>query len=310
MNILIKFMQLYESLVYKFYVRVICKIFFEKKYKKISDANVKSIRETAIELINTNKSIGRYGDGELSWMFGKNNGVDNFEKTSKELSIRLLEVFNSNRDDFIITLPDGMKNPEKKNFTKGALEFWKYYITKRAGKLSRLIDKDKVYYNTSITRPYIDYNCNSYAKETYSLLKQVWNNKKILIVEGKQSRLGYNDDLFDGCQTIKRIECPVKNAFEHYDEILDKTLSFLDDNEGYLTLISLGPTATILAYDLCKNGHRSLDVGHIDAEYEWYLMGAKEKVNLPNKYINETRGNKGPINLVDNSHDDEIVYKI
>lgn len=310
MNIWIKFLQLYQSLMLKLYEKIICAFFFEKQYKKITNIDIRTIQETADELLQTNKSIGRYGDGELSWMIGKSNGVDNFEKTSKKLSKRLLEVFNSDRDDFIVTLPDAMKNADNKMFTKGSLEFWKAYITKRANKLSKIIDNNKVYYNTSVTRPYIDYNCNSYADNSYTTLKKIWENKKILIVEGRLSRLGYNDDLFDGCADIKRIECPVKNAFEHYDDILDKTLEFLNNNEDYLTLISLGPTATVLAYDLCKSNHRALDVGHLDVEYEWYLMGAKEKFNLPDKYINEARNGKEPVNLVDKSHDDEIVYKI
>ena len=36
-------------------------------------------------------------------------------------------------------------------------------------------------------------------------------------------------------------------------------------------LIALGPTATILAYDLAEKGVQALDVGHIDIEYEWFL---------------------------------------
>lgn len=302
-------MHIYESLEYRLYRYTFGKVFFKRRYDKIKECNIYSIKETAEELANTNKSIGRYGDGELSWMLGKNNGFNNFEKRSKKLSDRLLEVFQSDRKDFIVTLPDGFRKESFDDFTSGSRKYWEYYITKKANKIYKLFDKDRKYFNTSVTRPYIDYNSNEYAKDSFSSIRKVWENKKVLIVEGNQSRLGYNDDLFNDCDDIKRIECPATNAFESYDQILNKTLSFLNDNENYITLISLGPTATILAYDLCCNGHRALDIGHIDVEYEWYLIGAKEKINLPDKYVNEVFDGKEPENLVDKSKDDEIIYK-
>lgn len=42
-------------------------------------------------------------------------------------------------------------------------------------------------------------------------------------------------------------------------------------------MISLGPTATVLAYDLFKAGYQAIDFGHVDVEYEWWRMGAHKK---------------------------------
>lgn len=55
-------------------------------------------------------------------------------------------------------------------------------------------------------------------------------------------------------------------------------------------LLALGPTATVLAYDLCKIGFQAIDIGHLDIEYEWFNQGANDKVNVANKYVNETDG--------------------
>jgi len=30
----------------------------------------------------------------------------------------------------------------------------------------------------------------------------------------------------------------------------------------------LGPTTTVLAYDLYKNGYQAIDIGHVDLEHE------------------------------------------
>jgi len=46
----------------------------------------------------------------------------------------------------------------------------------------------------------------------------------------------------------------------------------------------------LLAYDLSKLGYQAIDVGHIDIEYEWLMMGAKHKVNIKSKYVNEVIG--------------------
>lgn len=52
-------------------------------------------------------------------------------------------------------------------------------------------------------------------------------------------------------------------------------------------LYALGPTATVLAYDLAKAGVQALDVGHINIEYEWFRMKATLKVPVPWRYENE-----------------------
>ena len=59
-----------------------------------------------------------------------------------------------------------------------------------------------------------------------------------------------------------------------------------------IILIALGPTATVLAYEFCKNGYQALDIGHMDVEYEWYLLKAKRKIDLQYKSVNEVSGVK------------------
>lgn len=44
----------------------------------------------------------------------------------------------------------------------------------------------------------------------------------------------------------------------------------------------------MLATDL-YNIAQIIDIGHIDVEYEWYLMGATKKTAIPNKYVNEVQ---------------------
>lgn len=85
-------------------------------------------------------------------------------------------------------------------------------------------------------------------------------------------------------RSIRRILCPPHDAFSRYDDILNEALQL---EKEALYLIALGPTATVLAYDLFKNGRQAMDIGHVDIEYEWWRMGAQRKVKLERKYVNE-----------------------
>ena len=53
-------------------------------------------------------------------------------------------------------------------------------------------------------------------------------------------------------------------------------------------LIALGPTATVLAFDLAMFGRQALDIGHIDLEYEWWTRHTTAKTTIPGKFCNET----------------------
>jgi len=58
------------------------------------------------------------------------------------------------------------------------------------------------------------------------------------------------------------------NAFEVYEDLLVKAKQI---DKGRLIVIILGPTATVLAYDLAKLGYQALDFGHIAKDYDFYI---------------------------------------
>ena len=136
------------------------------------------------------------------------------------------------------------------------------------------------------------------------MLKRIWDNENLLIVEGKYSRLGVGNDLFDNAKSIKRILCPNENAFDKYDQIL---CCINQNYHGELIILALGMTATVLAYDLAKDGRRALDLGHIDVEYEWFRMGATEKVAIPNKQMSEVFGGKCNTSIENKEYNAQII---
>ena len=169
--------------------------------------------------------------------------------------------------------------------------------------------KNHEYYSSTITRFYIDLKSKKGVPNYIKKLKKVWDQREVVIIEGEKSRLGVGNDLFDNMKSIERIICPTINAFNKYKEIIITIKKNVRKNK--LILIALGPTATILAYDLYKLGYRAIDIGHIDIEYEWFLRKANTKIPIKNKYVNEIKKRKNKFTKVkDKSYFHQIIAQI
>lgn len=278
-----------NKLIEKIKERIYCIMYFFTK-KMGFNPNIPSIIETIDYIIENKVSVSRFGDGEFRWMLGLKQ--NSFQEDSDEMKKRLCEIVKSNENGHINCLPNIFNSLDEYN--DSAKMFWKTNLGKFRFRYQRLLDKDIKYYNLNITRPYMDYLDKSNSETIFSSLKRIWENKNIVIIEGKYSRLGVGNDLFDNTLSIERIICPYKNAYNIYDKILSKTIDFVKD-KNKLILISLGPTATILAYDLYKNGYQAIDIGHVDIEYMWFLNGANDKIPVQNKYVNEAADKNGTI---------------
>lgn len=248
--------------------------------------------EATIKHINTYKcSISRFGDGELDLVLNE-YGLT-FQTNTPELSHRLKEVLtNYNDEKLLLCLPWCLTCLRYRK--RKSKKFWiDWAITNdRQRRIISIIraagGKKYVFGDTNITRQYIAMRNRSRGDKMFPMLKSLWENRDILIVEGEQTRLGVGNDLFENTRSISRILAPAKDAFSCYDKILEEICRVHQLNQ--LVILALGPTATILASDLSKVGIQALDVGHIDIEYEWYLQNATDKVCIPGKYTNEAKG--------------------
>jgi len=93
---------------------------------------------------------------------------------------------------------------------------------------------------------------------------------------------------------------PPENSFDYYDIIFNEAVKI---EKRKLILIVLGPTATILAYNLHNVGYQAIDIGHVDIEYEWFLRNATEKIKIENKYTNEVKGGNDNIEYIYDNDD-------
>ena len=178
--------------------------------------------------------------------------------------------------------------------------------------MGKILNKSKIYYAAGITRFYIPKGNRTILRNYIKKFRKLWDKRNILIIEGDKTRLGYRNKLFENSKSIKRIICPSENAFKVYKKIF-KYVKKLNIDTDTLILISLGPTATVLTYDLIKSGKKNqvIDFGHFDIEYEYFLRKANRKIKIPYKYVNEVRG--GRINIMpinDTKYLNQIIHYI
>jgi glycosyltransferase family protein len=229
---------------------------------------IASHEETLEELLNTERSFTRFGDGELGMMFfvGDQLGFQQYDASMIE---RLKEVLASDEPDLMVGLKNmfGMQGP---------ICDLRASVGRLRDLVNPFLDAKKQYYDAGVTR--------THKPEHFLKLKQIWEGKKIVTIEGSMCRLGVGNDLFDNVASLRRILAPAECAFSAYDRILAEALKIEKDA---LFLIALGPTATILAHDLCKSGYRAIDIGHLDICYELFLRGEQHMVAIEGKYVNE-----------------------
>ena len=292
-----------------------CKISYSEKCMYCSreiifnGLDIASREETLDEIINNNKSIARFGDGEFKIIFGLGIG---FHDSTKSLKNKLLEVLNSNSKNLLIgiNLPYHEQDLNPKPYSWR--EYWRKYIEKYKFRLINLLNIKKKYYFALVFKYYLFYKNNkkfnipNYIKK----IKKIWDKKDILIIEGYFTRNGIGNDLFNNTKSIKRILCPAENAFSVYNKIINQ-FKILKITKDTLVLISLGPVASILSYDLNKRGYQAIDIGHADIEYEFYLRKYDSIKRIPYKYVAQAKnGNKNIQNVTDENYYKQILAKI
>lgn len=274
-----KFKILEQKIRYNLQVEFYNLLYLISRKKQKIVPSVHTIEETIREITTNNASVSRFGDGEMLLIGRKSI---RFQGESEQLSQRLLEVLKSQEKNHLICISDAFE--ELGRYTRRARRFWRTHFYLYGDLWDKHLMPGRTYFNTFITRPYIDFKSKERCGLWFNMLKTVWDKRDVVFVEGEKSRLGVGNDLFNNASTIKRILCPPVNAFGKYDLILNKAL---EQDKNVLFLLALGPTATVLAYDLHKQGYQAIDVGHVDIEYEWYRMAATHKVSVQSKYVNE-----------------------
>ncbi|MFH0395580.1 GT-D fold domain-containing glycosyltransferase [Streptococcus sp. A34] len=277
-----------------------------KDFKNLRNVRFFTNDELFEKLIKEKKSLVRFGDGEISWIYQKSKGYFG-QENSKELSDKLKYILTTPTEKTILAIPNFFGKFE--GYSKSRIESKNIHLGKFADKWLKLLDLDYIYGDALVTRVYNGRFGIDFSNE-FSKWKNVWKDRDIVIVEGEGTKFGVGNDLLAGASTIKRIIAPSENAFSKYNTILECVLELKNDA---LVLIALGPTATILAYELTENyNFQAIDIGHLDIEYEWFLNNSKKASPVKGKYVNEAGGMSLEELDVESltSYNDEIIIRI
>lgn len=262
---------------------------------------VVGIEDTLRQINNQGFSVSRFGDGELKLIRGEQTW---FQDSHPVLRQKLQEILKNQQENLLVCVPN-IFGPLT-TYTDENSRYWQLHISRNRRDWYRYMNMGRTYYDAFISRCYMPYRDKSRTVYIFNLWKELWNGRHILVIEGEKTRLGVGNDLLSGALSVKRILCPNTQAFDYYDKLLYEAQRY-DCN--HLVLLALGPTATVLAANLCNLGYQAIDIGHLDIEYEWFLMGAVGKVPVPDKFVNEAGAGHGVGDCSDSQYLNEIVCR-
>jgi hypothetical protein len=193
------------------------------------------------------ESIGRYGDGELKLMLGRDCVS---QRANDALAIEMQRLLE-HRTKAIMAIPRLDPN-NKKN------ESW----VKMAPKFEKFLSK-KVYGSSFITRP--DNAPWINTEKFFDQIESLWHGKRVTLVANGVRSLSKQFLETRGGQ-VDWIECPYRDAYSKIKQLYDAVLKI----DNHRVILCAGPTATCLAERLALAGRHAIDLGHIGMFWRAY----------------------------------------
>jgi glycosyltransferase family protein len=222
---------------------------FISKYPKTYNSE-----ETINHIIQTRCSVSRFGDGEFKLIIGERH--KSFQDVNTELNRRMLEVLRSDNKNIMIGI---YRIVDLEHMPK----IWKKFAIRIGPNVLSLLDSNRKYYSAMAFRDIPTDSKENFIKRV-KLVKQIWQDREVVIVVGTGSRFIFEEDLFNNIASVNFVYGPAKNAFDEYDRIIDDVCNY---PKSCLILIVLGPTATVMAYDLALKGYQAIDFGQMPGLY-------------------------------------------
>lgn len=201
-----------------------------------------------MRLVAAGRSIARYGDGEFNLCRSGRAKVQSFHA---DLSLRLQAILQMS-GDCLVGLPNLRSDTPK-------APFWQQYESAWG-----LLNLKRSYVSSFVTRPdsapWLD------TPEYWALVESLWQGHKVTLVRGSGRSLTAADLV--GAD-VTEIVGPAQDSWDQYDALLASVLATRPSR----ALLCLGPTATVMAVDLCAHGIHAVDVGHVGQFYRKHLRG-------------------------------------
>lgn len=130
---------------------------------------------------------------------------------------------------------------------------------------AKLLAEGRTYGSAFISRPdsapWID------TPEYWQQLESLWVGQDVTLVRGAQKSLTKEFLVARGAGEVHEVLCAPQNAWADYDQIMAAV------GTPKRALLCLGPTATVMAVDLCEKGVHAIDLGHVGMFWKKKLRG-------------------------------------
>lgn len=193
--------------------------------------------DETLDLVLAGRSLSRWGDGEFK--IACNSASIKSQPYDRALQKRLMGALRE-PGDCIVGIPN-IDAPTPK------ADFWeRYRWTERHLPVQE-------YGSSFVTRPdsapWID------RPDYWAKVESLWLGRPVTLVRGSGKSLTAEDLM--GAGEVTEIIGPRQGAWSDYSALLKRI------GRPERALLCLGPTATVMAVDLCARGVHAIDLGHI-----------------------------------------------
>lgn len=276
---------------------------------KLTTYRINGPEETVREIVREKKSISRFGDGEMNLIL-KEKGIG-FQKYNSNLKRELVQTLQGSTEN-LIAFPHALKGTKRDRFF--VKTFWWSYLVRNFSKVTKIfkLSNRDVFYDASFTRIITELKNKRQIDNVVYLVKKIWDNKDIILIEGEGTRFGVGNGLLNTAKSVHRIVAPEKDAYEVIEKLEVSTLKLIsefENSENIIVLLALGPTATVLSSRLSTRV-QAIDIGHFDLQYEFFKRNSYDAVDVENKYDNESYLGNHVTDEKDEQYLSEIYKKV
>lgn len=212
--------------------------------------------QTTLRLVLDGRSLARYGDGEFRLC--RNVGIP-CQRFERSLAERLRGLLRES-GECLVGIPNINSDTPKR-------AFWD--TQRQYGDLL----SDRMYMSAFVTRPDSAPWINTPAY--WDAVESLWKDQEVTLVRGGQRSLMASDLL--GAAHVEEVIGPRLHAWRAYKPLMAKI------GTAARVLLCLGPTATVMAADLCEAGVHAVDLGHIGMFLRKYRQGEPMVVTKADK---------------------------
>lgn len=218
--------------------------------------------ETIEHIRDHRLSFARFGDGEFRLMFRPEFDL-RFQKNNPMLALDLRRVLSAPSESVLVGMPHIFYDAH-----------WSTVLAELWHEISPTLGDLPIFGDSHVSRPPI---FSLFGEDGVEAWRSVWAGRDVAVIAGKGSRFDLIDPLFSSVGSVLRIDSMPTNAYVDMDRVVAETVRSGRD----LALIALGPTGTVLADRLAREGIQAIDIGHLSASYNNVFNGGSTPESRP-----------------------------